>query len=158
MWYIVVKNAKAKSRKIGFYLILNLHVLHLLNCYSKKLLNFTMLKVKMCGHKSCIVMSRLLNEMCVTCLHMHKMYYICMRKTTQAKTIFQEVYFSPHKRLIPVKFNRGTESMFSNLLQIFTFYLFLWEKYCLKKISFIAQFSFTLWLFKLLGIIRKFPF
>ena len=32
----------------------------------------------------------------------------------------------------PAKFNRGWESMLSNLLQIFTISFFLWEKYYLK--------------------------
>ena len=35
-------------------------------------------------------------------------------------------------KVIPVKFNRGPESKFSNLLQIFTIYLLLWDKYFLK--------------------------
>ena len=110
----MVKNAKARSRKIGFYLILNLHVLHLLNCYSKKLLNFTMLKVKMCGHKSCIVMSRLLTEMCVTCLHMHKMYYIC-EKLHKQKQSFRRCIF----RLIKGSFQSNSIGVRNQCSQIF---------------------------------------
>ena len=62
---------------------------------------------------------------------------------------------------IPVKFSKGLESIFSNLLQIFTIWLLLPEKHFLKikrniSISFIAQLSHILWLFKVLGIVLKF--
>ena len=52
--------------------------------------------------------------------------YIC--DDTYCKSLVKQAYST---WIIPAKFKRGPESMFWNL-QIFTIYLFLWEKYFLK--------------------------
>ena len=61
-------------------------------------------------------------------------------------------------RVIPAKLNKGPESMFSNLLQIFTIYIIgSMREVFPENFGFIAQFNLNSWLFKVFEIVLKFP-